>query len=168
MSLARWYTACMWDKPKTLPSQQELRAAFRYNGKHLLWRKKPRGARSWRAGHVRPDGYVAVGFQCSRYLVHRLIWVYVYGVEPRGVIDHVDNDPSNNRLENLRDVTQEFNCVRQWGRKKTTSRQRGVCQKRDGKWHVQFWENGTSKHYGRYTTEAEAIAVARRVLADKA
>jgi hypothetical protein len=32
-----------------------------------------------------------------------------YGEFPEGVIDHLDGDPSNNKVENLRDVTNKVN-----------------------------------------------------------
>jgi malate synthase len=38
-----------------------------------------------------------------------LVWFITYGKFPDGVIDHLDGDPSNNRIENLRDVPQRVN-----------------------------------------------------------
>ena len=39
----------------------------------------------------------------------RIIWKYHYGVEPKGVIDHINGDSTDNRIENLQDVTQGEN-----------------------------------------------------------
>ena len=36
--------------------------------------------------------------------VHRAVWALVHGTWPKYQIDHIDRDPSNNRIENLRDV----------------------------------------------------------------
>lgn len=36
--------------------------------------------------------------------VHRAVWALVHGSWPKHQIDHIDRDPSNNRVENLRDV----------------------------------------------------------------
>ena len=36
--------------------------------------------------------------------VHRAVWALVHGSWPKYQIDHIDRDPSNNRIENLRDV----------------------------------------------------------------
>jgi len=44
-----------------------------------------------------------------RYHVSHLIWLYVYGKWPDEFIDHINGDHSDNRLINLRDVTQAIN-----------------------------------------------------------
>lgn len=36
--------------------------------------------------------------------VHRAVWALGHGSWPKYQIDHIDRDPSNNRIENLRDV----------------------------------------------------------------
>ena len=43
------------------------------------------------------------------YFAHRVIWALHYGKFPNGVIDHIDGDSSNNRLDNLRSVSQSKN-----------------------------------------------------------
>lgn len=43
------------------------------------------------------------------WTLSRIIWKYHYGVEPKGVIDHINGDPTDNRIENLQDVTQGEN-----------------------------------------------------------
>ena len=45
------------------------------------------------------------------FLVHRLVWVAFNGVIPQGYqIDHIDNNPQNNRLQNLQLLTRSENC----------------------------------------------------------
>ena len=43
------------------------------------------------------------------YRLHRVIWLWVYGTWPKGVIDHINGIKSDNRLLNLRDVTKTEN-----------------------------------------------------------
>lgn len=47
-------------------------------------------------------GYVKVNFDGKVCLVHRLVWALVYGEEPKGMIDHIDGNRSNNKIGNLR------------------------------------------------------------------
>jgi len=46
-----------------------------------------------------------------RKQVSHISWFFHYGVwpDPAMVIDHIDHDPSNNRIENLREVTSKKN-----------------------------------------------------------
>lgn len=50
-------------------------------------------------------GYVRIGINGHLYLAHRLAWLYVYGDYPneeQPYIDHIDGNPSDNRIENLK------------------------------------------------------------------
>lgn len=51
-------------------------------------------------------GYGRVWYDGYKYLIHRIIWLLNYGVWPTHQIDHIDGNKKNNRLENLRDVTE--------------------------------------------------------------
>lgn len=62
-----------------------------------------------RAGCTRSDQYVTLKIDAKRYLAHRLAWLYVHGQWPTGDLDHVDRNPSNNRISNLRDVSRSVN-----------------------------------------------------------
>lgn len=49
----------------------------------------------------------------KRYLVHRIIWVLHNGsIDPELVINHIDNDPLNNRINNLELTTYRGNARR--------------------------------------------------------
>lgn len=76
------------------------------------------------------------------YSAHRLAWLYFHGINPSGVIDHIDGDPSNNAINNLRDVKQSTNTKNNKISKNNTSGYPGVyLNKRTGKWAVQIWNN---------------------------
>ena len=49
-------------------------------------------------------GYRTIGFRGREYLAHRLAWLFVHGEMP-AEIDHINGDPSDNRLANLRLAT---------------------------------------------------------------
>lgn len=61
------------------------------------------------AGNLRKDGRLQTSINNRQYLNHRLIWLWVMGVWPQYEIDHCNGDPTDNRLENLRDVPTSVN-----------------------------------------------------------
>lgn len=70
---------------------------------------KPSGKRRVgdRVGVVN-GGYLQIGFALYRDRAHRLAWLYVHGEMPK-VIDHINGNRLDNRLCNLRNVTQQEN-----------------------------------------------------------
>lgn len=56
-------------------------------------------------------GYKVIGFNGVRYNAHRVIWKLVYGEGPIGAIDHINGDTGDNRLANLRSVTNSQNSL---------------------------------------------------------
>lgn len=64
----------------------------------------------------------SLSFKGKMYQVHRIIWVLTYGsIDPELVIDHLDGDPFNNKIENLSLKSQEGNTrnKRQYDNNKT-------------------------------------------------
>lgn len=102
-----------------------------------------------------PNGYLKAGFNGTVYYIHRLVWCIEYGREPQHVIDHIDRNKQNNRIENLRDVTpRENNLNRDIKPNKDTGRI-GICLARKGKRvYYQVWLNGKN-HY--FKTLADAV-----------
>ena len=42
-------------------------------------------------------------FKGKKYVIHRIIWVLKYGnIDPELIIDHLDGNPFNNKIENLK------------------------------------------------------------------
>lgn len=52
---------------------------------------------------TKKDGYQVISLKGKLYYVHRVVWSLVYGEIPEGYeIDHIDRNPSNNHIDNLR------------------------------------------------------------------
>ena len=76
----------------------------------LRWRvTRGKSIEGKQAGCINGRGYVCVNVENRNYLAHRLGWAIYHGEWPKGVIDHVNGDQADNRLENLRDVSQAVN-----------------------------------------------------------
>lgn len=103
------------------------------------------------AGSANKRGYWFVKIDQVKYPAHRLAWALFYDVEPNGEIDHIDGDPSNNRILNLREATRQQNCQ--------NLAASGVRYEADrGKWLARASRDGKAVNLGRFDTEAEALA----------
>ena len=111
-----------------------------------------------RAGTQRVDGYRKIQVKKQLYFEHRLAWLYVYGNFPENVIDHIDGNPSNNAIENLRDVTVAVNSQ---NRLKPHTRNKlnllGVTKTLGGKFNAKICHDGKRIHLGNFQTKEDAF-----------
>jgi hypothetical protein len=102
-------------------------------------------------------GYIIIGIDSVRYFAHRLAWLYMTGSMPKDVIDHIDGNPSNNRINNLREATQQQNLHNLRKSVKNTSGYKGVhFHKGTSKWRAVVTVDNKPKHLGLYLTPEEA------------
>ena len=101
-------------------------------------------------------GYVTIGIANRVYKAHRLAWLHAYGQWPKGLIDHINGNKSDNRIDNLRDVFADGNSqnVRK-PNKRNKSGFMGVIWFQN-KWRASMSVNGKSKWLGDYATPEEA------------
>lgn len=110
------------------------------------------------AGTSDSRGYKVVQFEGKLHKVHNLIYMYHYGnIAQDLVIDHIDGNPTNNRIENLRAVTLGQNLCNRKKPKHNKSGIKGVCyHKKSGKWAVGITYNKKKYHGGLFDTLQEA------------
>lgn len=102
-------------------------------------------------------GYKRILIDGELVFQHRIIWKLVFGVEPK-YIDHTDRDKSNNRLNNLRDVSHQENMRNRSRHKNNSSGETGVFWYSDRKkWGARL----DGVHIGFFTDFDEAVAARR-------
>lgn len=110
------------------------------------------------AGSTTSDGRITIMIQGVNYRAHRLAWFYTYREWPSLQVDHKNENPSDNRMSNLRlatDAQNKQNLSRP--RKHNTSKLLGASlHKASGKWTSQIRHNGKKVHLGYFLTPEEA------------
>jgi hypothetical protein len=101
------------------------------------------------------DGYLRMEFGGRSYLLHRVAWFYVHGKWPESMIDHIDGNPKNNAISNLREADENQNCWNRRNRRDNTTGIKGVSIKH-GKWVARVTVNGDRLYLGAYDTPEDA------------
>lgn len=136
---------------------------FEYRDGELYWLVKPcrRDPIGMKAGTLnKKSGYKAVCYKRKKYYVHRLIYLMHTGVMPIE-IDHIDGDPSNNRVENLRECNRSENGFNKSAQRNNKSGVKNIhwCDKAK-KWIVYLKINGKNTNFGGFEDLDLAVFVA--------
>jgi hypothetical protein len=141
-------------------TQQELHELFELRGGQLFWKVKRKSVLPGDlAGGRGSNGYWRIVINGRAYKRSRLVWLYVHGIDsyPR-LLDHINRDRSDDRVENLRLVTHAENQRnRNWG----TSRYRYVCLD-GGRWRARVSTRRGRMSLGRFASEEDAIEAVKR------
>ena len=109
-------------------------------------------------GTKRIFGYLGCQINNYNYLMHRLAWLYIYGVWPTHEIDHRNGIKTDNRISNLRDCNHNINTQ---NKTKPHSNNRsgylGVSPNHSrNKWRVRIGVNNKYIHIGYYDSPESA------------
>lgn len=104
------------------------------------------------------DGYFYTTIKRRPFLIHRILWAFYYGEVPADrVIDHINGDRKDNRIENLRLVT-----VRENMHNTKFHRNGGLIgttyDKHVKKWNAQITIKRENRNLGYFLTAEEAHA----------
>ena len=117
-------------------------------------------------GTILATGYRVIHIDNARYVAHRLVWLYVYGVWPTNDLDHINQNKSDNRLSNLREATRKQNMQNVSIHKHNSSGFKGVSWMASrNKWRAYIFISYTQRHLGTFNTLDEAVQA--RALAEK-
>lgn len=143
------------------PEAHQVRECIDYNPLtgSFKWAKKGQGIRLGKeAGTFSKDGRREICILGRRHKAARLAWLMSTGEWPKFCIDHINGDPSDDRIENLRDVPHKTNIQNQ--RKAHTGNHTsgllGVTKHYSGKWHARICKGKKSIHLGAFTDPMEA------------
>ena len=107
--------------------------------------------------------YIKIGINKKLYYLHRIIYKYfnpdwdLTNTSKNNQIDHININSLDNRIENLRVVSQSRNCRNINKRTNCSSKYIGVSlTKNHNKWRAQISFDSKTKYLGYFETEEEA------------
>ena len=104
----------------------------------------------WFLGSLDNKGYYKIGVLGKDYSAHRLAWYLMKGSFPKEQIDHINGVRTDNKISNLREVTNSQN-------QQNIKKARGTCfNKRSKKWESAIGHKGVKIYIGLFNTEEEA------------
>jgi hypothetical protein len=109
------------------------------------------------AGNLMKTGYIRLAIANKSYQAHRVAWLMHTGEWPEEEIDHIDHDPANNRISNLRDVSHKQNGRNMSLPRNNTSGVIGIGWDRSrGKWSAKSELDGRTVNLGRFDSLSAA------------
>lgn len=142
-------------------TQSFLHDYFDYVDGCLIWKKTvgKYATKGRVAGTYTNRGYVSIRICGKRYPIHRIIYFYHHGYFPK-IVDHIDGNRINNKIENLRSATVSQNAWNSKIRKTNSSGIKGVSwDKRVKKWRASCTVNYKQNNLGYYDSIEDAAKV---------
>lgn len=126
----------------------------------LHWKKTRQGrARAGAvAGSIRRDGYRKITINGVGEYAHRLVWLIERGEFPSQFIDHINGNPRDNRITNLREATARLNSQNRRGPCRGAPLIGAYWNKTHGRWQSRIRADGKGRHLGWFDTADQAHA----------
>lgn len=139
-------------------SREEIEAELSYNSETgiFTWKKYKQGRKfDLVAGSTSKFGYKMVRLKNKWYYLHRLAWFLHFDSWPKEVIDHINRNPADNRIANLREATHSQNMANASVRSDSSTGVRGVTyHTATGKWLMRITKS--------FNTKEEAVEAFRK------
>lgn len=152
------------------PSVELIQFLFSYDPEtgNVYWKAKGSGRiKKKPAGTLEKSGYIGILINGQRIRAHRIAWVVQHGKWPADQIDHINGNPSDNRLSNLREATNLQNGKNCKVKKSNSSGFPGICfEKFTNKWKAYIKVNYKNISLGRYLSIDDAV-LARKQAEEK-
>ena len=108
------------------------------------------------AGSKNGCGYIIIKIDGRSYQAHRIAWLVMYGSFPNDMIDHIDGNRENNKINNLRQATAEQNMWNSVAGKNNKTGVKGVSwDNKNKKFRACISVKGKDKQIGRYSSLKE-------------
>lgn len=143
-------------------TQKELKKQLRYFPKTGIfkWKINKNGVKKGTcAGCLdKSVGYIVIGINYKLYFAHRLAFLYMKGKFPKYLIDHEDQNKTNNKWNNLRKGNHVTNSINSKIRKTNKSGITGVhwCVK-NKKWVAQITHKRKAYNLGIFSSKTKAV-----------
>lgn len=143
-------------------SQEKIKDLLFYNNCDGLFYWKKDINNSLKKGSIAgtiSNGRCSIKLDNTTYLASRLVWIYFNKkINENMVIDHIDHNPLNNKIENLREVSIANNNKNHSKHKNNTSGCTGVCwSRKKNKWIAKIGVNNKVIEIGKFILFEDAI-----------
>jgi len=137
----------------------KLKEIFYYENGQLNWKCHMKNFGK-KVGYANKDGYIEISISFGikdslKLLAHRAIFAINHEYFPK-LVDHIDQNPRNNLLENLRDADKFLNAINTGIPSNNSTGVKGVSLYKNGKYTAQIQKNKKKIHLGYYKTIEEA------------
>lgn len=141
-------------------SKERLRFLFTYHDGNLLWRN-PTSNRvkiGEVAGCLTTNNYYLLSYDNNKRMLHRVIWDYFNECGCKGfLVDHIDGNSMNNRIENLRLADYSQNAGNSVAHEDNQTGYKNIEPYKNGRFRVRLSRHGQRYDLGIFDDINEAI-----------